>query len=179
MSRIGKLAIKIPDNVELSYTEPKITVKGPKGTLQRDILFDGEIKKEGKTILVINNGTDNRSKAYHGLVRALIYNMVVGVSEGYKKTLRITGVGYKAQLKEKSLQLNLGFSHPIEYTIPEGITVELQEGTTIVVSGIDKQLVGQVATDIRRFKPPEPYKGKGIMYSNEIVHKKAGKTAVT
>jgi large subunit ribosomal protein L6 len=178
MSRIGKLAITIPENVELSYSDSKITVKGPKGMLQRDIFFEGEVKKEGNNILVINNGTDNRSKAFHGLVRALIYNMVVGVSEGYKKTLKITGVGYKALLKGKTLQLNLGFSHPIEYAVPEGITVEVQEGTTIAISGIDKQLVGQVATDIRRFKPPEPYKGKGIMYSNEVVHKKAGKTAV-
>ncbi|UCB46875.1 MAG: 50S ribosomal protein L6 [Spirochaetota bacterium] len=178
MSRIGKLAIDLPDKVEFDYTDSKVTVKGPKGMLQQDILFDGEIKKDGQSILLINNGTDNRSKAFYGLIRALIKNMVVGVSEGYKKTLRITGVGYKAQLKEKSLQLNLGFSHPIEYAIPEGITVEVQEGTIIVISGIDKQLVGQVATDIRRFKPPEPYKGKGIMYSDEIIHKKAGKTAV-
>jgi large subunit ribosomal protein L6 len=178
MSRIGKLAITIPDKVEFEYTDSKITVKGPKGMLQREISFNGEIKKEGESILIINNGTDNRSKAFYGLVRALVNNMVVGVSKGFKKTLRISGVGYKAQLQGKNLQLNLGFSHPVQYPVPEAITVEVQEGTTIVISGIDKQLVGQVATDIRRFKPPEPYKGKGIMYSDEIIHKKAGKTAV-
>jgi large subunit ribosomal protein L6 len=178
MSRIGQLAINVPENVEISYTDSKVTVKGPKGMLEQNIPLEVEIKMEGNSILVINKGTDNRSKAFHGLVRALVQNMVVGVSEGYKKTLRIAGVGYKAQLKEKSLQLSLGFSHPIEYAVPEGITVQVQDGTTIVVSGIDRQLVGQVANDIRRFKPPEPYKGKGIMYSDEHVHKKAGKTAV-
>lgn len=178
MSRIGKQPINLPENVEFGYTDGKVTVKGPKGTLQSDIPYDGEIKQEGNQIIVVSPGEDNQSRAHHGLVRALINNMVVGVSSGFSKGLRIAGVGYKALLKGQSLVLNLGFSHAIEYTIPEGIKIDVQDGTTIVVSGIDKQLVGQVTTDIRRFKPPEPYKGKGIMYRNEIVRKKAGKTAV-
>jgi len=178
MSRIGKLAITLPENVKFSYEDSKITVNGPKGRLERNIDFEGEIKTEENKIVVINNSTGNRDRAFHGLVRALINNMVVGVTDGFRKSLKIAGVGYKAQLKGKNLVLNLGYSHSIEYLVPEGITIEVHEQTTVVVSGIDKQLVGQVATDIRRFKPPEPYKGKGIMYIDEIVRKKAGKTAV-
>jgi large subunit ribosomal protein L6 len=178
MSRIGKQPINLPEGVEFSCSDSKITVKGPKGALQREIHHDGEIKKEGNQIIIVNKGEGNESKARYGLVRALLNNMVIGVSSGFSKTLKVAGVGYKAQMKGNTIVLNLGFSHPIEYSIPEGIKIDVQDGTTVIVSGIDKQLVGQVATDIRRFKPPEPYKGKGIMYSNEIVRKKAGKTAV-
>jgi large subunit ribosomal protein L6 len=170
MSRIGKQPITIPEKVEFQKEGSKITVKGPKGTLVADMPFKGEIMQEANQVIITNSKESNASSASYGLVRALINNMVIGVSEGFAKTLRISGVGYKAQLKEKNLELNLG--------IPEGITIDVQDGTTIVVSGIDKQAVGQVATDIRRFKPPEPYKGKGIMYSTEIIRKKAGKTAV-
>lgn len=178
MSRIGKQPIDLPEKVEFDYSDSKVTVKGPKGTLQKNIFYEGEIKKEGNQIIIVNKSEGNQSRANHGLVRALINNMVLGVSYGFSKTLKISGVGYKAQLKGQSLDLSLGFSHSVEYAIPEGIQVELQDPMTIVVSGIDKQLVGQVATNIRRFKPPEPYKGKGIRYSDEIVRKKAGKTAV-
>ena len=178
MSRIGKQPISLPENVEFEYVDSKATVKGPKGTLQQNIPYDGEIKKEGDQIIIVNSGEDNQSRAKHGLVRALINNMVIGVSAGFSKTLKIAGVGYKVQLSGKKLVLNLGFSHAVEYAVPEGIDIDVQDGTTIVVNGIDRQLVGQVATDIRRCKPPEPYKGKGIMYSNEVVRKKAGKTAV-
>jgi large subunit ribosomal protein L6 len=178
MSRIGKQPITLPDKVEFEISGSVVTVKGPKGTLVMDIPYEGEIKKEGGKVIVSESKAANGARAKYGLVRALINNMVIGVSDGFTKTLRISGVGYKAQLKDKSIILNLGFSHPIEHAIPEGINVDVQDATTIVVTGIDKQLVGQVATDIRRYKPPEPYKGKGVMYSNEIVRKKAGKTAV-
>ena len=178
MSRIGKQPITIPEKVEFQKEGSKITVKGPKGTLVIELPFKGEITQEANQVIITNSKESNESSASYGLVRALINNMVIGVSEGFTKTLRISGVGYKAQLKGKSLELNLGFSHPVQYEIPEGITIDVQDGTTIVVTGIDKQAVGQVATDIRRFKPPEPYKGKGIMYNTEIVRKKAGKTAV-
>jgi large subunit ribosomal protein L6 len=178
MSRIGKQPVTIPEKVEFTKEGSKITLKGPKGTLEMDLPFEGEITQKANQVVITRSKENNASRASYGLVRALINNMVIGVSEGFTKTLRISGVGYKAQLKEKILELSLGFSHPVEYAIPEGITVDVQDGTTIVVAGIDKQAVGQVATDIRRFKPPEPYKGKGIMYSTEVVRKKAGKTAV-
>ncbi|MBN2324248.1 MAG: 50S ribosomal protein L6 [Spirochaetes bacterium] len=178
MSRIGKQPITIPEKVEFTQEGSKIILKGPKGTLEMDLPFEGEITKNENQVVITGGKENNASSASYGLVRALINNMVIGVSEGFTKTLKIAGVGYKAQLKGNILELNLGFSHTVEYAIPEGITVDVQDGTTIVVAGIDKQAVGQVATDIRRFKPPEPYKGKGIMYSTETVRKKAGKTAV-
>ncbi|HHE04678.1 MAG TPA: 50S ribosomal protein L6 [candidate division WOR-3 bacterium] len=182
MSRIGSLPISIPEGVKVEYSPPKIVVEGPKGKLQMDLNFenfDGEIKISGHQIEVINHNPENKkSDAFHGLTRSLINNLVVGVHTGYSKTLKIVGVGYKAQLQGKTLVLNLGFSHPVNFPVPEGIDIQIPDPTTIIVSGIDKRLVGQVAANIRKFKPPEPYKGKGIMYQDERIRRKAGKAGV-
>ena len=182
MSRIGSLPIVLPEGVKVDYKPPKIVVEGPKGKLEMDLKFenfDGEIKISDQQIEVINhNPEDRKSDAFHGLTRSLINNMVVGVHTGYSKTLKIVGVGYKAQMQGKILVLNLGFSHQINFPIPEGIDIQTPDPTTIIVNGIDKHLVGQVAANIRKFKPPEPYKGKGVMYQDERIRRKAGKAGV-
>jgi large subunit ribosomal protein L6 len=176
MSRIGKLPITLPDNVKVFFEDSKVIVEGPRGKIERVFNFDGEFKVDGNKVVVVSRGQDPKSKATHGLVRALVNNMVIGVSRGFSKTLKIVGVGYKAQLQGKNLVLNLGYSHPIQYSIPDGITIEVPDPNTITVNGIDKQLVGQCAADIRNFRAPEPYKGKGIMYADEKLRRKAGKT---
>ncbi len=182
MSRIGNLPVEIPEGVKVDYKHPRLVVEGPKGKLEMDInfkSFPGELKIEDGKITVINKKPgDNKSRAFHGLTRSLINNMVVGVSKGYSKTLKIVGVGYKAQMQGKKLILNLGYSHPIECDIPEGVEIKVPDQNTIVVSGIDKYLVGQVASNIRKKRPPEPYKGKGVMYENERIRRKAGKAGV-
>jgi len=182
MSRIGSLPVVLPEGVKLDYKPPKIIVEGPKGKLEMDLKFenfDGEIKISDHQIEVINhNPLDKKSDAFHGLTRSLINNLVIGVHTGYSKTLKIVGVGYKAQLDGKKLVLNLGFSHQVTFPVPEGIEIQVPDPTTIIVSGIDKHLVGQVAANIRRFRPPEPYKGKGIMYQGERIRRKAGKAGV-
>lgn len=179
MSRIGNLPIDIPEGVKVNYSHPKVVVEGPKGKLEMEVNFvnfPGELKiEDGKIILVNKDPENNRAKAFHGLTRSLINNMVIGVSKGYSKTLKIVGVGYKAQMQGKKLVLNLGYSHPIECDIPEGVEIKVPDPNTIVVSGIDKRLVGQVASNIRKKRPPEPYKGKGVMYENERIRRKAGK----
>lgn len=179
MSRIGKQIIALPSGVEVSIDGNHVKVKGPKGELQ--YTHNPEVK------IVINEGAlevkcvsdSPQASAMHGLTRALLNNMVIGVSSGFKKELQIIGVGYRAQISGKKLTLNLGFSHPIELTIPEGLTAEMDKDqkNTLVVSGIDRQLVGQFSANIRSFRPPEPYKGKGIRYSDEYVARKAGKSA--
>lgn len=177
MSRVGLKPIPVPSGVEVRI-EPELSiVKGPKGELRQHIpagieveVVDGEVRCSRPS-----DAPPQRSK--HGLVRALIANQVTGVTEGFKRELEIIGVGYRAQAKGKVLELSLGFSHPIEYPVPDGITVETPEQTKVLVSGIDKQKVGQVAAEIRGFRPPEPYKGKGVRYSDEIVRRKAGKSA--
>jgi len=178
MSRIGKLPILLPENVRLSFENSRVLVEGPRGKLELGLNFEGELKVDGNKVMVISKGQDSRAKAFHGLIRALVNNMVIGVSRGFSKTLKIVGVGYKAQLQGKTLVLNLGYSHPIQYPVPDGISIEVPDPNTITVKGIDKQLVGQCASDIRRFRPPEPYKGKGIMYADEKLRRKAGKTGV-
>jgi large subunit ribosomal protein L6 len=178
MSRIGKAPIKLPETVKFNSTDNSVSVEGPKGKLQTTVQFNGEIKVEGDSISLVDENNDKKSRALYGLTRSLINNMVVGVTEGFSKTLRIVGVGYKAQLQGKMLVLNLGYSHPITFSIREGIKIEVPDPNTVVISGIDKQLVGQVSADLRKFRPPEPYKGKGIMYSNEHVRRKAGKAGV-
>ena len=177
MSRIGKMPVVLPKGVEVKQANGTLSVKGPKGTLEFSahpkmsvIIDDGEVRVERPS-----DGKEDR--ALHGLTRSLIANMVLGVTEGYAKTLEIVGVGYRADVKGKSVTLNLGFSHTIEYKPADGVNLECPNQTTIVVSGIDKQKVGQVAADIRAFRPPEPYKGKGIRYQGEHVRRKAGKTA--
>lgn len=178
MSRIGKLPIILPENVRLSFEDSRVVVEGPRGKIEQALNLDVELKIDGNKVFVISRGQDSNAKAFHGLVRSLVNNMVIGVSRGFSKTLKIIGIGYKAQLQGKTLVLNLGYSHPIQYPVPEGISIELPDPNTISVNGIDKQLVGQCASDIRRFRIPEPYKGKGIMYADEKLRRKAGKTGI-
>jgi len=175
MSRIGKMPINIPDKVEVIIDDRYICIKGPKGELKREITPYIKVRQEGNTIKVLRDNNSKQAKALHGLSRQLIANMVKGVTEGFKKVLVIEGLGYKAELKDKKIVLSLGFSHPLEYEPPEGINLGV-DGKKIIIEGIDKELVGQVAAVIRKFRPPEPYKGKGISYENEQVRRKAGKT---
>jgi large subunit ribosomal protein L6 len=178
MSRIGNLPIKLPENVQVQYDQSRVTVQGPKGTLEKTIRFHGKVLKEENELKLVNEQSDKNSRALHGLARSLIHNMVIGVTNGFTKTLKIVGVGYKAQLQEKVLSINLGFSHTVQFPVPEGIKIDVPDPNTIVVEGIDKELVGQVASDIRRYRQPEPYKGKGILYSDETIKRKAGKAGV-
>lgn len=177
MSRIGKKPVEIPKGVTINLDGNNIKVKGPKGELNRTIhpSINAEIV-EGE-LLVTRPNDLKESRALHGLTRALIQNMVVGVTESYKKSLEIVGVGYKAELKGKNLLLNIGYSHPIYFLPPEEIKLEVPNPTQIIISGNDKELVGLVAAKIRSFRKPEPYKGKGIKYSDEHIIRKAGKTA--
>lgn len=175
MSRIGKLPVEIPSGVTITVDGDVIKVSGPKGNLEAQKLPHVDVKIEDTTLTVARKSDEKIAKAQHGLMRALINNMVVGVTKGFEKKLEVNGVGYKVALQGNKLVLNLGFSHPIEYTAPEGITITVDK-MNIAVSGIDKQQVGQVAADIRKFKKPEPYKGKGIKYEGEYVIRKAGKT---
>jgi large subunit ribosomal protein L6 len=176
MSRIGKLPIAIPAGVEVKIAAGnEVTVKGPKGTLSRKLSADMTIAQEGATITVTRPNDLKRFKSLHGLTRTLINNMVVGVTEGYVKRLEINGTGYRAAKAGKKLTLSLGYSHPVEMEDPEGITSEVDGTTKIIISGIDKEKVGQYAANIREKRPPEPYKGKGIKYENEYIRRKAGK----
>ena len=178
MSRIGKTPIEIKSGVEVVVNADSVEIKGPKGTLAQSIPEGIEVQKEEETIIVKRDNDLRETKALHGLVRSLLNNMVHGVTEGYQKQLELVGVGYRAQSKgNNALELQLGFSHPIKYSAPEGITLEVPSQTEINISGIDKQVVGQVAADIRALKKPEPYKGKGIRYVGEHIIRKAGKTA--
>lgn len=177
MSRIGLKPIAIPSGVEVTIKEGnEVTVKGPKGTLTKVFSDEMNIKKEENTI-VVERPTDNKKhKSLHGLTRTLINNMVVGVSEGFEKKLEVKGVGYRVAKQGKKLVMNLGFSHPVEMEDPEGITTEAPSQLEILVKGIDKQLVGNYAAKIRAWRRPEPYKGKGIKYSDEVILRKEGKT---
>jgi large subunit ribosomal protein L6 len=177
MSRIGKKPVKIPSGVKLSQDGNKITVTGPKGTLNVDV--DPIIKFEISADEVqFSRGSDiKREKAMHGLYAVLLKNLITGVTDGYSKRLDLVGIGFRAEYKNQKLFMSLGFSHPIIFYPPEGIKIDLQSDTAILISGIDKQLVGQVAAKIRSFKPPEPYKGKGIKYEGEYIRRKAGKAA--
>lgn len=176
MSRIGKLPVKIKD-VTITQSGNLIEVKGKLGQLSLEVHPNIEIKIEGEDLLVLRPNDQKQNKALHGLTRSLIQNMVTGVTEGFSKTLDIVGVGYRAELKGKNLLINIGYSHPIYFMPPEGITIEVPTQTQIKISGTDKELVGLVAAKIRSFRKPEPYKGKGIKYSDEIIVRKAGKTA--
>ena len=173
MSRIGKNPIEIPQGVEVKIDGTTVTVKGPKGTLTQTFLDVVTIKQEENKIVVTRK--DDSVKNIHGLTRTLVANMVKGVTEGFTKELEIGGVGYKAQKQGKKVILTLGFSHPVEVEEPEGITIDVPTPNSIIVKGIDKQLVGQVATDIRKYRQPEPYKGKGIKYAGERIRRKEGK----
>ena len=175
MSRIGKLPINIPDKVEVKFQGTLISVKGPNGKMEIAFSPDVKFEKKGTQISVLLDHQNTQTKTLWGLSRTLLSNMIVGVTTGFRKNLVFTGVGYKAQVSGKKLILNLGFSHPIEYTLPDGITAKVT-GNTIEISGCDKELVGFVSAKIRSFRPPEPYKGKGIKYTDETIIRKAGKT---
>ena len=176
MSRIGKAPIPVPSGVEVSIEDRHITVRGPKGTLERDIPGSITVRQDGDQLVVERPDDERQTRAMHGLVRSLVNNMVVGVTEGFRKELEIVGVGYRATAKgPDALELALGFSHPVNVKAPDGITFEVPAPNRIVVSGIDKEAVGQVAADIRAWRKPEPYKGKGIRYLGEHVQRKAGK----
>lgn len=177
MSRIGRTPIPVPSGVDVSITEERIEVKGPKGTLSQPIPGAITVRAEGDTLLVERPDDARENRALHGLVRTLVNNMVVGVTDGFTKELDIQGVGYRAALSGRDLDLSLGFSHPVKVTAPEGITFEVPAPNRIKVSGIDKQAVGQAAADIRQLRKPEPYKGKGVRYLGERVQRKAGKAA--
>ena len=177
MSRIGKMPIAVPAGVTVDIAENnKVTVKGPKGTLERVLPAEMEIKKEGDEIIVNRPNDLKKMKSLHGLTRTLINNMVVGVTEGYEKKLEVNGVGYRAVKKGKLLTLSMGYSHPVEMEDPEGIEVVVEDANTLVVKGIDKEKVGQYAAEIREKRAPEPYKGKGIKYADEVIRRKVGKT---
>ncbi|MGA7098009.1 MAG: 50S ribosomal protein L6 [Acidimicrobiia bacterium] len=175
MSRIGKMPVTVPSGVDVDVKGARVVVKGSKGELSRDFHERISFEVEDGTVNVKRPDDTRESKALHGLSRALLANMVQGVSEGFSKTLEIQGVGYRATLKGNTIELLVGFSHPVEVAAPDGITFEVPEPTRIIVSGIDKEQVGQVAADIRKVRPPEPYKGKGIRYTGEYVRRKAGK----
>lgn len=176
MSRIGKMPIAIPAGVTVEIAENnKVTVKGPKGELSRSLAPELTITQEGSEIKVTRPNDEKKERSLHGLTRTLIHNMVIGVTEGFKKTLEVNGVGYRAAKQGNKLVLNLGYSHPVEMTDPEGITTTVEDNR-IIVSGIDKEKVGQYAAEIREKRAPEPYKGKGIKYDYEVIRRKEGKT---
>ena len=176
MSRIGKSPIPVPSGVDVAISGARITVKGPKGSLERDIPGAITIRQDGDILVVERPDDERRNRAMHGLVRSLVNNMVLGVTQGFRKELEIVGVGYRATAKGPgAMELALGFSHPVNITAPDGVTFEVPAPNRIVVSGIDKEAVGQVAADIRAWRKPEPYKGKGVRYAGEHVRRKVGK----
>jgi large subunit ribosomal protein L6 len=177
MSRIGRKPIPVPDSVSVEVGPGRVSVKGPKGELAQTLSVDMKVEQADGVVTVARPTDRGEHRALHGLTRSLIANMVEGVTDGFEKRLEIQGVGYRAQLKGKNLEMSLGYSHPVAIEAPEGIEFEVPQPTEIVVRGIDKQLVGQVAADIRKRRPPEPYKGKGIRYSGEHVARKVGKRA--
>ena len=176
MSRIGKLPISIPADVDVTLTGPDLTVKGKFGTLNNTIPDVLEIEQNDGILVVRLTESTRKAKSLHGLYRTLVNNMVVGVSEQFEKTLTLVGVGYRANVQGKSLILNLGYSHPVDITIPDVITVEVVQNTTINIKSCDKETLGLFAAQVRSWRPPEPYKGKGILYKGEVVQRKAGKS---
>ncbi len=177
MSRIGKKSISIIDKVTVTVVESVVVVKGPNGELKIDIPDNIKVEVKDNQILVTRANDEKQTKALHGLIRSLVNNSVIGVVNGYKKVLKLVGTGYKVHAKGADLILSVGFSHPVEVKLIPGVKLTVQGNDTVVVEGINKQIVGQMAANIRAIKPPEPYKGKGIRYEDEIVRKKAGKTA--
>ena len=176
MSRIGKRPITIPAKVQITIDGSLIAVKGPKGELSRILPPAVTLEHEGETLLVLRRDESRTSQQLHGLSRTLVANMVQGVSEGFQRRLEIQGVGYRAQIQGRNLNLNVGYSHPVQIEPPEGIQLAVENNTNVIVSGFDKELVGNIAARIRQVRPPEPYKGKGIRYAGEVVRRKAGKT---
>jgi large subunit ribosomal protein L6 len=178
MSRIGKKPIPVPDGVTVALAPGRVTVNGPKGELQQVVSPRMEVAQEEDGTLTVKRPTDRgEDRAIHGLTRSLVANMVVGVTDGYEKRLEIQGVGYRAKLSGKALELSVGYSHTVTIPAPDGIEFEVPQPTQVIVRGIDKQLVGEIASQVRRVRPPEPYKGKGIRYEGEQVKRKVGKRA--
>lgn len=177
MSRIGKVPVPVPNNVTVTIEKNEARVKGPKGELSLTIPPRVTVKQEDGELRVTRHGDDKQAKAFHGLVQRMLQNMVIGVTDGFKKELEISGVGYRANMEGSRLNLVVGKSHPVFLDAPSGITFEVPKPTTIVINGYDKQQVGQVAAQIRSVRPPEPYKGKGIRYSDEVIRRKVGKSA--
>ncbi len=178
MSRIGNKIINIPSGVEITFSDNnEVTVKGPKGTLVQKFIDEMKFEVEDTTITVVRPNETKAMKQVHGTTRSLLSNMIEGVTEGFKKELELVGIGYRAAMAGNKLTLNVGFSHPVEFDVEDGLTVETPRVTQIVVTGIDKQRVGELASNIRATRKPEPYKGKGIRYKGEIVRRKEGKTA--
>ena len=175
MSRIGKKAVAIPSGVTVTLEGQTVTVKGPKGQLAWTVADEIEVRQEGQELLLTKRSDDPRAQAMWGLSRTLVNNMVVGVTQGYERTLELVGVGYRAQMKGQALSMQLGFSHDVDIKPPTGVTFATPKQTEIKISGIDKQLVGEIAARIRRIRPPEPYKGKGVRYAGEKVRRKEGK----
>ena len=178
MSRIGKEPVVLPDGVDFKVDGSHVTVKGPRGTLQRDFSDLMSFNVDEGTVVVVPADNERETRALHGLSRALLNNMVIGVSVGYRLELQTVGVGYRANLQGRKLELAVGFSHPVHIEAPDGVDFEVPEPTKIIVTGIDKEAVGQTAANIRRVRPPEPYKGKGIRYAGEHVRRKAGKAGI-
>ncbi len=176
MSRIGRMPVTVPSGVDVSINGREVTVKGPKGQLSLQVAAPIEVAQSDGSITVTRPSDDGPVRALHGLSRSLIANMVTGVTEGYRKTLEIVGVGYRVQAKGKDLEFSLGYSHPVPVTAPDGITFRVETPTRFVVEGIDKQQVGEIAANIRKLRKPDPYKGKGVRYQGEQIRRKAGKT---
>ncbi len=178
MSRVGLKPVELPAGVTVSFDRNVATVTGPKGTITKSLPSECMYEPEGNVVRVRREGDGNAVRSVHGLARALLMNMVIGVTRGFEKELEIVGVGYKAEIKGKQLVLTIGLSHPVTFAIPDGVKIETPAPTQIKISGIEKDQVGQVCADIRHVRPPEPYKGKGIKYVGEYIKRKAGKTAV-
>jgi large subunit ribosomal protein L6 len=176
MSRVGKKAIAIPEKTQVSQKADVLTVKGPKGTLTRQIHPGVKLDIGDSEIKAVIDNQDRKSRALQGLVRSLVANMITGVSVGFERNLQINGIGYRAEAKGKSILFNLGYSHPIDFPLPDGITAEVDKNNAVKLMGIDKELLGRTAASIRQLRPPEPYKGKGIKYADEYIQRKAGKT---
>jgi len=177
MSRIGKKPISLPKGVEVKQEGTTVIVKGPKGTLKSPLAPGISMKVEGTEVSLLRENEERQTRAFHGLSRALLANNVTGVTEGFKKELDIVGVGYRAEVKGKEVVFQLGYSHPINFPIPEGIEIAVDKSGHVIVTGIDKQQVGQTAAEIRKLRMPDPYKGKGIKYTTEVIRRKAGKAA--
>jgi len=177
MSRVGKKFITLPKGVEVRQEGESITVKGPKGSLSTRLVAGISMKLEDGGVQVLRANEERQTRAFHGLIRALVANNVLGVSEGFKRELDIIGVGYRAEVKGKEVQFQLGYSHPVKFPIPEGVDIAIDKAGHIIITGMDKQRVGQTAAEIRSLREPDPYKGKGIKYTEEVVRRKAGKAA--
>ena len=176
MSRVGNKPVQIPENINVSYNDRVLTVKGPKGVLTRTIHPDIDLDIDGQILIVKTLSDNKQSMAFKGLTRSLVANMVTGVDKGFERVLEINGIGYRASLDGNCMVFNLGYSHPINFDLPAGISAEIEKNNTVKLFGIDKEQLGHVAASIRRLRPPEPYKGKGIKYAEEHIRKKAGKT---